>query len=154
MSKDFTNLESLKKYVQGEIMDIMENQLAQRIKQTMSEAVDDSVYNAISPPVMYQRRSYNFGLGDVRTMESGLVSDGDEMTLTVTSQATLNNRYGLNRSGKSLQEIVISGEGYMYPGEHQQPRNFYETTRRKLFESDTIRKTLREELRRKGIKTD
>ena len=151
----FKNYDSLEKYLSKQIKSIMHNEMADVVKETMSTAVEEDVYDSIPPPKLYRRRgSLGSGLADTRTMQSDVYVNAGEVVLEVESETKLNNDYGINPSSMSLQEIVISGNDYMFPGSHEKPRDFVEGTRQRLVETDSVRETMRSGLERIGIHTE
>jgi hypothetical protein len=146
------NLRDLAKYIQNKIDSVLLDEVAEKVKDIQTEAIQQTVYDAYPRPVMYERRRNYWGLMDKRNMPAVLEGSG---VLSVSNETPLNDVYGVNPSGKSLTEIVVSGEGYMFHngGEYEQPRDFIEATREKLSESGALAEALQKGLNRRGIET-
>ena len=142
----FSNIKDLRKYLEQNITSVLENEMSDTVKGSMAEAVDRTVYSTYRPK-MYQRRQDRGGLSDKDNMTATV--DGN--ILEVENNTPLNNDHGINRSGKTLTEIVTSGENYMFSGAFEVPRDFIEETRRDLKENDTVRKTMKTALQKRGL---
>lgn len=114
----FNNLTDLFKHIQSDIQDTLNNEVANEVKETMSEAVISTVYN-VYDPISYERRGNNGGLMCTANMEHRV--DGD--TLTVTNETPLDN----HRTDYSLTDIIVNGRGYQ-----PFPRDFISETKERL----------------------
>ena len=81
-------------------------------------------------------------------MNAVLVKDG---VIAVSNDTPFK---GENDSGKSLTEVVVTGQGYTYdyPYTYNQPRDFIEATREDLIKTQAHVKALTDGLRKSGIK--
>jgi len=149
---NFNNLDDIEAYITRQINNGLKNEVARVVKDTMADEIQTTVYGVYSP-IMYERRYGNGGLSDERNMRDELVSDG---VLAVSNETPLNDRYGSSYSRKSLSEIVISGEGYMYHSQYgnngyEQPRDFIDATIRSLQSTGAHVEALKNALRKAGI---
>ena len=143
----FSSLKEMEKYIQDEINKSLKNDVAPVVKEVMSAEVQNTVYSVYEPK-RYERRYDNYGLGDTRNMEFPKVENGK---LEVSNNTPFK---GKNYSGKSLTEVVVTGEGYTYdyPYEYNQPRDFIEATREDLIQTQAHTKALVNGLKKSGIK--
>lgn len=83
---EFKNLDDLSKYLQSNINDILQNEVAESVKDTMLFAVDRTVYDKYDP-LYYVRRGDNGGLADRKNI---VVIDEDD-TIFVENRTLVND---------------------------------------------------------------
>lgn len=98
----FDNLSDLFAYIEKDIQDSLKNEVAEEVKNIMSQSVRTSVYNGYDPFV-YTRRFNNGGLMCKNNMRSHVEGN----TLTVTNETPLDN----GRTDYSLTGIIVNGLG-------------------------------------------
>ena len=133
----FNNLDALLKYIQNDIQDVLKTDVADEVKNTMSQAVQTSVYDVYSP-LRYTRREYNGGLIDPYNFESSVKGN----TLTVTNNTPLDNG---RTDTFDLDEIIVFGYG-----RQPAPRDFYGETARILDITGNHVYALKQGLKNKG----
>lgn len=147
----YKNFDELLAYLQKAVNDTLENEVADTVKQCMEQAIDVEVYSVYTP-IKYDRRGDAGGLGDTGNINAALIEDG---LLQVTNDTPLNNTYGINQSGKTLTEIVVTGEGYMYAFDpnaaYLDPRDFIGLTKRMLDEGKLAEVAVNKGLKRYGF---
>lgn len=136
----FKNLNSLCRHIEKQIQDTMVNEVADTVKDNMTEAVHTSVYDAYSPQY-YNRRMNNGGLSDTHNMEVTEIQNG----ISVHNAAPLDN----GRNDYSLDDIIVYGLG-------NQPfeRDFYAETADKLQENQEHTEALKQGLKKRGIEVE
>lgn len=136
----FKNLNSLCRHIEKQIQDTMVNEVADTVKDNMTEAVHTSVYDAYSPQY-YKRRMNNGGLSDTHNMEVTEIQNG----ISVHNAAPLDN----GRNDYSLDDIIVYGLG-------NQPfeRDFYAETADKLQENQEHTEALKQGLKKRGIEVE
>lgn len=142
----FSSLKEMEKYIQDEINKSLKNDVAPVVKEVMSAEVQNTVYSVYEPK-MYKRRYNNGGLMSENNMNDTLIKDG---VIAVSNDTPFN---GKNYSGKTLTEVVVTGEGYTYdyPYEYNQPRDFIEATRKDLIQTQAHTKALVNGLKKSGV---
>lgn len=136
----FKNLNSLCRHIEKQIQDTMVNEVADTVKDNMTEAVHTSVYDAYSPQY-YNRRMNNGGLSDTHNMEVTEIQNG----ISVHNAAPLDN----GRNDYNLDEIIVYGLG-------NQPfeRDFYAETAERLQENQEHMEALKQGLKKRGIEVE
>ena len=136
----FKNLNSLCRHIEKQIQDTMVNEVADTVKDNMTEAVHTSVYDAYSPQY-YNRRMNNGGLSDTQNMEVTEIQNG----ISVHNAAPLDN----GRNDYNLDEIIVYGLG-------NQPfeRDFYAETAERLQENQEHTEALKQGLKKRGIEVE
>ncbi len=136
----FKNLNSLCRHIEKQIQDTMVNEVADTVKDNMTEAVHTSVYDAYSPQY-YNRRMNNGGLSDTQNMEVTEIQNG----ISVHNATPLDN----GRNDYSLDEIIVYGLG-------NQPfeRDFYAETVERLQENQEHTEALKQGLKKRGIEVE
>lgn len=136
----FKNLNSLCRHIEKQIQDTMVNEVADTVKDNMTEAVHTSVYDAYSPQY-YNRRMNNGGLSDTHNMEVTEIKNG----ISVHNATPLDN----GRNDYSLDEIIVYGLG-------NQPfeRDFYAETAERLQENQEHMEALKQGLKKRGIEVE
>lgn len=143
--KDFKSLES---YLKKKIDNALENEVAETIKSTQQEVIQDVVYEAYTPKFYERRGRDGGGLGDIENMHS-TVKDG---VLTVTNLTEPNPDYEHNLlKSQYIDTAVEYGQRYDYfnPG----ARPFNETTIERLQNNKKHIEAIRRGLKRQGINT-
>lgn len=128
------------RHIEKQIQDTMVNEVADTVKDNMTEAVHTSVYDAYSPQY-YNRRMNNGGLSDTQNMEVTEIQNG----ISVHNATPLDN----GRNDYSLDEIIVYGLG-------NQPfeRDFYAETADKLQENQEHTEALKQGLKKRGIEVE
>lgn len=128
------------RHIEKQIQDTMVNEVADTVKDNMTEAVHTSVYDAYSPQY-YKRRMNNGGLSDTHNMEVTEIQNG----ISVHNAAPLDN----GRNDYSLDDIIVYGLG-------NQPfeRDFYAETADKLQENQEHTEALKQGLKKRGIEVE
>lgn len=136
----FKNLNSLCRHIEKQIQDTMVNEVADTVKDNMTEAVHTSVYDAYSPEY-YNRRMNNGGLSDTQNMEVTKIQNG----ISVHNATPLDN----GRNDYSLDDIIVYGLG-------NQPfeRDFYTETAERLLENQEHTEALKQGLKKRGIEVE
>ena len=143
----FSSLKEMEKYIQDKINQSLKDDVAPVVKEIMSAEVQNTVYSVYEPK-RYERRYDNGGLMSENNMKAIPIKDG---VIAISNETPFN---GKNYSGKSLTEVVVTGEGYTYdyPYEYNQPRDFIEATREDLIQTQAHTKALINGLKKSGIK--
>lgn len=128
------------RHIEKQIQDTMVNEVADTVKDNMTEAVHTSVYDAYSPQY-YNRRMNNGGLSDTHNMEVTEIKNG----ISVHNAAPLDN----GRNDYNLDEIIVYGLG-------NQPfeRDFYAKTVERLQENQEHTEALKQGLKKRGIEVE
>lgn len=128
------------RHIEKQIQDTMVNEVADTVKDNMTEAVHTSVYDAYSPQY-YKRRMNNGGLSDTQNMEVTEIQNG----ISVHNAAPLDN----GRNDYNLDEIIVYGLG-------NQPfeRDFYAETAERLQENQEHTEALKQGLKKRGIEVE
>lgn len=137
----FKNLNSLCRHIEKQIQDTMVNEVADTVKDNMTEAVHTSVYDAYSPQY-YNRRMNNGGLSDTQNMEVTEIQNG----ISVHNAAPLDN----GRNDYDLDDIIVNRGVLGYP----QGRDFYAETADKLQENQEHTEALKQGLKKRGIEVE
>ncbi len=137
----FKNLNSLCRHIEKQIQDTMVNEVADTVKDNMTEAVHTSVYDAYSPQY-YNRRMNNGGLSDTQNMEVTEIQNG----ISVHNAAPLDN----GRNDYDLDDIIVNRGVLGYP----QGRDFYAETAERLQENQEHTETLKQGLKKRGIEVE
>lgn len=132
----FKNLDTLMKYIQDDIQDVLRNEVAETVKEHMQEAVQSTVYDAYEPKY-YSRRMGNGGLLDSGNIETAVSGN----TLTVRDKAPLDN----GRTDYALDDIIIHGYG-----NQPFPRDFISDTEERLIKTNDHVGAMKDGLRKRG----
>jgi hypothetical protein len=107
---EFKNENELIKYLQSQMRDVMNNEMAQMVKKKESESVEKNVYQAYQPengePFIYERRKINGGLADERNMKHKVknVPNGVELSVENKTKGKDDNF--------QIADLVEYGDGY------------------------------------------
>ncbi len=112
------NLDDLFAHIKKDIQNTLEHEVAEEVKETMSQVVQTSVYD-VYDPFVYTRRFNNGGLMSTKNMKSRV----DKNTLTVANETPLDN----GRTDYSLTDIIVNGLG-----RQPFPRDFISQTEENL----------------------
>lgn len=134
----FKNLASLMKHIEKDAQETLETEVAETVKDHMSETIQLNVYNSYSP-LTYERREEQGGLIDKNNMEATVNGN----TLTVKDIAPLDN----GNTQYELGAIIEFGWGNM-PFE----RPYYDDTEERLLATNDHVKAMKQGLREKGYK--
>lgn len=137
----FNNLNSLLSYVEKQIQDTMRNEVADTVKDNMSEAVHTSVYAAYTPEY-YSRRMNNGGLSDIHNIRMTEIDNG----ISVHDAAPLDN----GRNDYDLDDIIVNRGVRGYP----HGRDFYSETIEQLEENGDCEMALKAGLKNRGIEVE
>lgn len=132
----FKNLDTLMKYIQDDIQDVLRNEVAETVKSHMQEAIQTDVYDAYDPKY-YTRRLENGGLIDGNNIETAVSGN----TLTVRDKAPLDN----GRTDYALDDIIIHSYG-----NQPFPRDFISSTEERLIKTNDHVEAMKNGLRKKG----
>lgn len=160
MGKTFKSLNDLFKYIEKNVTEIMEKDVAQAVKDEQQRQINDLVYEAYEPYV-YQRRMWsNGGLGDEEVMVATIGKTADGVVLSVVNLAR-----GSNQEHLYIAPLVEYGHDNGH-GKYQHPYNrdntawkflrsrpFTEATIDALKKSGLHIEVMKQELNRRGIKT-
>lgn len=155
LGKSFSNLKQLESYIQQKINETLQSKhFTETIKNEITTAVSEDIYNS-GTPLVYERRAGNeYGgmknpvgtgsIADPETMDSNLISNG---VLEVSPNATRNEEYDWAGRGydtsKSLAENLIKGYGDAW---YSVPRDFLETARESMRVSKSHMNAMRDGL--------
>lgn len=156
-SFDFDSVEDLCTYLQTEIDDSLENDIAPVIINNEQSQIQKVVYDSYTP-VMYIRRKEHGGIIDASNIHV-MVTNSE---LTVSNDTPLNGTFDFDNSNMSLNDCIILGTGYKYPVQNRdirkytylQPRNFLQPVIDFMTNNSITIDTLKDSLNRKGIQTD
>ena len=136
----YNNLQQLYSYLQNRVRDTLKDEVATKVKEVESSAIQNEVYNSYIP-VNYDRREEDGGLSDINNMVDRVSKDGDGFKLIVRNK-TKPNRENENWDNQVLDLAGLieygHGNGYgVYKYTHKQysylkPRPFEEETRTQL----------------------
>ena len=134
----FKNINELMDYIEKDMQKVLENEVAETVKDNLIDTTNTSVYGVYSPKY-YTRRMDKNGLidrGNIETNVSGNV-------LTVHNNTPLDN----GRSDYDLDEIIVRGWG-----KQPFPRDFYGDTVERLENNGEHVEAMRNGLRKRGYK--
>lgn len=134
----FNDLTSLFAYVEKVKKNAMETEVANQVKETLSENVITEVYDQYTPS-RYKRTG---GLYQEGNMESKMI---DEDTLSVRSTR--------QEGSRDIVQIIESGKGYYSRSLDEEigPRPFHEKTAQELREKDLVERALIKGMKKQGI---
>jgi len=143
---DVTNYAQLFAQIEAAAKDVLQKEMADAVKEKISEKADEDIYNRYPYPNQYPRRRKNGGISDVRQMNHTV----DGLTLEVTDDADFNREfatevgwYGGVDLSKSLAYNLNFGYG---DDEWSEPSHFIDDARNELASSGEVR-----EIMRKGL---
>lgn len=114
MAKKVKSLSQLQKYIQKDVNDILEKEIAPRMEWLLKEHIQKDVYDVYSPN-MYDRRGKNGGLLDPANIKSnvydGLLEIYDD-ALAFPYYYKRGKRRKSKNAGQPLSNIIESGVGY------------------------------------------
>ena len=137
----FNNLNSLLSYVEKQIQDTMTHEVADTVKDNMSEAVHKSVYDAYTPEY-YSRRMNDGGLSDIHNIRMTEIENG----ISFRDFAPLDN----GRNDYDLDDIIVNRGVWGYP----HGRDFYSETIEQLEENGDCERALKAGLKNRGIEVE
>jgi hypothetical protein len=144
----FKKLSDLEKYIKGQIPEILKQDVAPEVIETMKEHIQTDVYDAYSPTA-YVRRREDGGLLDDDNFSAEMVS---EDTLKVKNTTTdSENKY------KDIVPIIEYGVGYTWEKSRiyqsqPYPRPFVRNTRQELKEG-RLKEIIAKSLKKRFSKT-
>ena len=139
----FTSFAALKKHIEAQVARVLENEVAEVMREVQRDAINEEVYNVYpDPPVVYERRDFDGGLAD----PSNMIATVTGTTLKFTNKTPPNTGYDNFESSyvidlPALIEYGDSGSGGSYTYKHSSrpwgptflaPRPFMEHTREEL----------------------
>jgi hypothetical protein len=144
----FSSIEELMAAAQIAVNKGLKVEVAEVVKNVESQQIIDKVLN-VYDPISYDRRTSG-GIDDIQNINGNLIGD---CLLEVTNNTPLNDAYGINRSGNTLNEIVLSGDGYMfdYDYAYNQPRDYVTATEEELESTQAHVIAMAESLKRQGF---
>lgn len=132
----YTTLESLFTYLQAQINDSLEIDVADEVVKVVQEHIKTDVYDAYTP-LAYQRT--NELLNDVQSE-----MNGDTLEIYDTR----------NENGKDIPQIIETGKGYTWGiglDERIGARPFMENAEQQIIQDDLHTAIMKDSLRRKGF---
>jgi len=147
MSSLESQLKKIEKQLQKKIRDVLKNEVAETVTETLLSHVKRDVYDAYPNPKQYERRYDDGGLADEGNIKS--IVKGNTL---IVENVTMSNEDYLP-DGKKPYKIAGSieyGTGYDYLDMAERP--FLENTRNDLRESGELNEAMRKGLERNGIK--
>lgn len=137
--------------LENAIEDALSDEVFEEVREVQKQHIISDVYAVYPSPYIYKRRGDEGGLADDDNIGS-IVAD---KTLIMYNDTPKNDAYGINDIDKSLTEIIITGEGYMYRGHgtgaYLKPRDFVENTKQDLIQNKQHIKAMKQGLKNKGI---
>lgn len=145
----FKGLDSLWKYAQKEIKDVMKNEVVEVIKDVEQETIQEVVLDAYTP-TYYDRRSEESNGEDGLISKDNMVADYIEtknsIEVNVTNDTKGNSAYPKSTSG-FIDEIIEYGDsyswGYSEIARKKLPRPFTEVTQKKIDQSNIVIETIK-----------
>ena len=147
----FNSLKSLEAYIKKQINESLNDDVANTVKTTISEEVENTVY-AAGHPVVYQRRGAyegTGGLGDINEMTHKVYNG--VLTVTDDAEAYYDGDNGLD-GNKSLAENIEWGYGDRESW-YNQGRPFIENSKDKLLDEERHISAMKRGLEKRGIDT-
>lgn len=144
----FNDLESLWKYAQKEIKEVMKDEVVEAIKEVEQETIQEVVLDTYTPSY-YDRRSEESngeeGLMSRDNMVADYVETRDSIQVNITNDTRGNSDYPNSTSGY-IDEMVEYGE-YTWKNSEiykkKLPRPFTKITQKKIDESGIVIKTIK-----------
>jgi hypothetical protein len=152
----FTNIAALCKSLREKIDNVLENEVAEKAKDTMREKIDEVVYSAYTPSIYSRRELGSGGLKADDAIVPTLMAEG---ILEIANVAEFNQAYPTNNQGYDLVSLIEYGDGggghyYDYPkmgAGFMGSRPFVAETRRELEEGKLVWGSLRTGLIARGL---
>lgn len=154
MDIEFESVEDLLNYVESDIKNALENEVATQVKLIEQEIIDEVVYDVYNP-TRYERRYDYEGLSDIRNMKHEVKKIGDEITLFVSNETKVSEHTYDSGEGEYLDEIIEYGmlKSKRYEKvdvdevpRYAEPRPFTEETQKYINNKDLIENILRKKL--------
>jgi hypothetical protein len=158
---EFKNLTELNKYLNQQMRDVMNNEMAQMVKTKESESVEKNVYQAYTPnngePFVYQRRRENGGLADTKNMMHQVKNVANGVELSVENRTKGKDdkfqldtliEYGDGTDGKEY-EYKSNRDGTA--DQYLRARPFTERTEEAIAQSNEHVQIMRNGLKTRGI---
>lgn len=133
----FNNLTDLFRYIEQRTQDTMRNEVAETVKDAISDAVDSAVYNVYQPEY-YTRRGLNGGLADKGNYTVEEIQNG----IVITNDTPLDS----GENEPRLDDIICNGLG-----RQPFPRDFYSEAENELLRTQAYKEALKKGLRDRGI---
>jgi len=159
---EFKSMKDLEKYLQSQINNSLQQDVAPIVKETMSAEIQNTVYAEYPNPHMYNRRKSG-GLESVENMniDESLINSG---VLSITNDTPFDDRYDTENSGDGLAGLIEFGDGYdghtydytNYNGNspYLEPRPFIQNSRDTLKQTGAHIKALKKGLKKSGINVE
>lgn len=155
---EFDSLAKLLKHVEkNHVRDIMNNEMAEMVKDEEQKAIDKKVYDAYKPgttdgePWVYKRRRDNGGLRSRDNMKSNVKKTSEGIELSVE-----NVTKGAN--GYEIAEGIEYGRNYEYTSnrddtaeQYLAPRPFTNATENEILTRDLHTKIMKQGLKARGL---
>lgn len=152
MKKEFDDLGQLFAYLQKQVDNVLNDEVATTAKKVHRQVIKENVYDW--QPEIYERRGANGGLFDLNNFKA-LVQDGEAI---FQNNTLFNERYGSANRG-FLAALIDGGDGtggyyYDYPAtkhNFKKPRRIFEPTAEKMNQNGLAADMLKFGLNRHGI---
>lgn len=157
MAREFSKLSDLFNYIEKNVQEVLENEVADVAKDTMQAATQEYVYNAYTPSGKnpYQRRGISGGL---LSTENIVVEKIDNTTISIKNITKGNTNYS-GSTNEEIDGIIVRGRGYTWMHSsiyrlQPYPRDFYGQTVRKLKQTGEHIDIFKKGMRKRGIKVE
>ena len=154
---EFNNIKELQKYLNSQINQVMQNEMANMVKDEEQRTIDKTVYDSYKPgtsdgePWVYKRRRDDGGLRSRENMKVNINQSVEGVELTVENVTK-------GAQGYRIDEVIESGKGYEYTSnrdgtanQYTSPRPFTKNTEESIAAKDLHTKTMRKALKDKGL---
>lgn len=136
----FNNFNDLQKAINLKIKETLETKIAQKIKETESQAIKDVVLGSYTP-TSYKRRTSG-GIEDISNMHSQVTKQSNNsMILSVSNDTSTNGRE--ERNYDLDEAIVLGGEEYYehpYNSELKKDTDTYSYLKGRDYVSETVKR--------------
>lgn len=150
----FKNLNELISYVKKQANSVLLNEVAESVKQNISETVIQETYTAYESDAIqpYERRGLDGGLADTSNM---VVKKINETTILIRNLTPGNSRYSLHTNGP-IDKIIVYGTGYQWDRSkiyrlQPFPRDFYAGTKARLEKNKNHIIAFKNGLKKRGL---
>jgi hypothetical protein len=163
VSKNFNSIKDLEKYLNKQMADVLQNEVAEKVKDVEQESIDRTVYGGYQPtspdsePWVYERRRDDGGLRDRRNMEETVVHTSNGVELSIENTTTGSD------DDFEIADLVEYGDGANgkeYSFKSNRDNTAYQYLRGRPFTKETVEELertgehvdeMRKGLRRKGL---
>ena len=151
---NFKNLSELISYVKKQASDVLQNEVAEVVKQNMSETIIEETYTAYESEAIepYERRGLDGGLADTSNM---VVERIDDTTIIIRNLTPGNDSYSIYTDGP-IDRIIVYGTGYQWDRSkiyrlQPFPRDFYAGTKARLEKNKNHIIAFKNGLKKRGL---